>query len=397
MNNDIILKILGRDKELFLQDYKHSQEYLKNIISNSKIIVLGGAGSIGSSVVLELLKYNPFLLHIVDIDENNLVELVRNIRSSKVYNQSKFETFAIDISSSIFEKLVIDNNGYDIWMNFSALKHVRSEKDVYTLMRLIEVNVINTFTTINLAKISGAKKYFSVSTDKAANPINYMGASKRIMELVIGCSSNIDVTSARFGNVAFSNGSLLHGMTNRFNLKQPFVAPKDIKRFFLTPVEAARLSILATFISEPGNIYIPIINNSIIETDFMLIANNYLKYKGFNIKYVESEKEARDEIHNLIKDNKWPCYTFNSDTSGEKLRETFLSENEKIESTDLTEIGKINIANIENKNNIISFIESYNSLLNTNNLNHSMINSLIKILIKNFSHRDLGKNLDQKM
>ena len=148
---NIILKILGRDKELFLQDYKHSQEYLKNIISNSKIIVLGGAGSIGSSVVLELLKYNPFLLHIVDIDENNLVELVRNIRSSKVYNQSKFETFAIDISSSIFEKLVIDNNGYDIWMNFSAFKHVRSEKDVYTLMRLIEVNVINTFTTINLA------------------------------------------------------------------------------------------------------------------------------------------------------------------------------------------------------------------------------------------------------
>ena len=235
MNNDIILKILGRDKELFLQDYKHSQVF-KNIISNSKIIVLGGAGSIGSSVVLELLKYNPFLLHIVDIDENNLVELVRNIRSSKVYNQSKFETFAIDISSSIFEKLVIDN-GYDIWMNFSALKHVRSEKDVYTLMRLIEVNVINTFATINLAKISGAKKYFSVSTDKAANPNNYMGASKRIMELVIGCSSNIDVTSARFGNVAFSNGSLLHGMTNRFNLKQPFVAPKDIKDF-LTPVES---------------------------------------------------------------------------------------------------------------------------------------------------------------
>ena len=231
-----ILEMIGRTAPLFEFDISNHQKELEDLVSNNRFLVIGGAGSIGQSVTREIFKRNPLALHVVDISENNMVELVIDIRSTLGYIKGDFRTFAIDCSSNEYRALINSDKGYDYVLNLSALKHVRSEKDPFTLMRLIEVNILNTIKTIQIAKEQGAKKYFCVSTDKAANPVNMMGASKRIMEMFLMRESEfMEISTARFANVAFSDGSLLHGFNQRFAKRQPISAPNDIKRYFVTP------------------------------------------------------------------------------------------------------------------------------------------------------------------
>jgi FlaA1/EpsC-like NDP-sugar epimerase len=398
MKDSLVLNILGRKNSFIEKDYNYNLKNIKKIVKASRIIILGGSGSIGSAVVELLCKYDPLLLHVVDINENGLVELVRNIRSTIGYTSGEFKTFVMDIGHDDFKHFINKNKGYDIWMNFSALKHVRSEKDPYTLMRLIDVNIINTYKTLKLASKTNVKKYFSVSTDKAANPINLMGASKRIMEMILGeFSSEINTSSARFGNVAFSNGSLLHGMLNRFNNKQPFVAPKDIKRYFLTSTEAAKLSVLSTFMANNGELYIPKIELKKIEQSFPKIAENFLKHNGYEMYICSSEDEARNKIEKLIKEKKWPCYLFNTDTDGEKLEEIFIGKDEKIINKELNALQIIDIKNLTTLTKIEEFINSINNLRNSNLWSVKKASVLIKILIKDFKHYHTGKSLDSKM
>ena len=226
-----ILNLIGREKELFIEDINTFNEKLKIIVSSSSFLVIGGAGSIGQAVTKEIFKRNPKKLHVVDISENNMVELVRDIRSSFGYIDGDFATFALDIGSVEYDTFIKADGKYDYILNLSALKHVRSEKDPFTLMRMIDTNIFNTDKTLQQAMDNGTKKYFCVSTDKAANPVNMMGASKRIMEMfVMRKSKQIDVSMARFANVAFSDGSLLHSFNQRIQKNQPIVAPNDIKR-----------------------------------------------------------------------------------------------------------------------------------------------------------------------
>jgi len=241
-----ILKIIGREKELFINDIEDYNRELKDIIYRSSFLVIGGAGSIGQAVTKEIFKRNPQKLHVVDISENNLVELVRDIRSSFGYIDGEFKTFTLDIGSKIYDAFIENDGKYDYILNLSALKHVRSEKDIFTLMRMIDVNIFNTDKTLKQAIAKGTKKYFCVSTDKAANPVNMMGASKRIMEMFVHrSSSKIPVSMARFANVAFSDGSLLHGFNQRIQKGQPIVAPNDIKRYFVTPKESGELCLMS--------------------------------------------------------------------------------------------------------------------------------------------------------
>jgi FlaA1/EpsC-like NDP-sugar epimerase len=241
-----ILNIIGRDKELFSSDIESYQIKLLDTVSNSRFLVIGGAGSIGQAVTKEIFKRGPATLHVVDISENNMVELVRDIRSTIGYGEGEFRTFAIDCGGGEFEALVSTEGPYDYVFNLSALKHVRSESDPYTLMRMIMVNIFNTIKTLRLAKKMGATKYFCVSTDKAANPVNMMGASKRIMEMFLMRESlTQEISMARFANVAFSDGSLLHGFNQRFAKKQPFSAPNDVRRYFVTPQESGELCLLS--------------------------------------------------------------------------------------------------------------------------------------------------------
>jgi len=254
MNN--LLKLIGRDNELFIQDMANYEKKLLDIVSSSSFLVLGGAGSIGQSVVKEIFKRNPLKLHVVDISENNMVELVRDIRSSMGYINGDFKTFALDIGSVEYDALIESDGKYDYVLNLSALKHVRSEKDRFTLMRMIDVNVFNTDKTILQSIKNNTKRYFCVSTDKVTNPVNMMGASKRIMEMfLMRRSLDIEISTARFANVAFSDGSLLHGFNQRVEKNQPIVAPNDIKRYFITSKESGELCLMSCIFGNNRDIF----------------------------------------------------------------------------------------------------------------------------------------------
>ena len=278
-----------------------SEHELKEKITKSKFLVMGGAGSIGQAVCKEIFRRDPKLLHVINLSENNMVELVRDLRSTVGYGSGTFETFAIDCGSIEFNSLIESEGPYDYVFNLSALKHVRSEKDPYTLMRMISVNILNTIKTTKLANKMGAKKYFCVSTDKAANPVNMMGASKRIMEMFLMRESlNQNISMARFANVAFSDGSLLHGFNQRFSKKQPFAAPNDVRRYFVTPKESGELCLLSGLMGENRDIFFPKLSEKLHLIKFSDIAINYLKDRGYEPYECESENEARTNADELI-------------------------------------------------------------------------------------------------
>ena len=276
------LSMIGRDSALFYSDIATEENTLKSCVHESRFLVIGGAGTIGQAVTKEIFKRDPKLLHVVDISENNMVELVRDIRSTLGYGSGEFKTFALDCGHIEFEALMKNEGPYDYVFNLSALKHVRSEKDPYTLMRMIMVNIFNTIKTLQMAKEMGAKKYFCVSTDKAANPVNMMGASKRIMEMFLMRESlTQNISMARFANVAFSDGSLLHGFNQRFIKKQPLSAPNDVRRYFVTPQESGELCLLSALLGNNRDIFFPKLSEKLNLITFSDIAVHYLRERGY--------------------------------------------------------------------------------------------------------------------
>ena len=276
------LQLIGRTEQLITKDINSNKNKLSEIVSSSTFLVIGGAGSIGQAVTKEIFKRNPLKLHVVDISENNMVELVRDIRSSFGYIEGDFQTFALDIGSEEYDAFIEADGKYDYVLNLSALKHVRSEKDPFTLMRMINVNIFNTDKTIKQSIDKGVKKYFCVSTDKAANPVNMMGASKRIMEMfLMRRSKEIDISTARFANVAFSDGSLLHGFNQRIMKMQPIVAPNDIKRYFVIPEESGQLCLMSCIFGENRDIFFPKLSESLHLITFADIAVKYLNELGY--------------------------------------------------------------------------------------------------------------------
>jgi UDP-N-acetylglucosamine 4,6-dehydratase len=272
-----ILDLIGRAEPLFDADLDRVEDLLTKQVAASRFLVIGGAGSIGQAVVREIFRRKPAALHVVDISENNMVELVRDIRSTLGYIEGDFRTFAIDCGSVEFDALMRWSGGYDYILNLSALKHVRSEKDPFTLMRMVDVNILNTNHTLDFAKSQGSRKYFCVSTDKAANPVNMMGASKRIMEMfLMRHSLEIPISTARFANVAFSDGSLLHGFNQRFAKRQPLSAPQDVRRYFVTPQESGELCLMSCLLGDNRDILFPKLSEKLHLTTFAEIAVKYL-------------------------------------------------------------------------------------------------------------------------
>ena len=342
MDNNKILNLINRPLGLFNSDIIKFEKELCDIVGTSSFLVLGGAGSIGQSVVKEIFKRNPKKLHVVDINENNLTELVRDVRSSLGYIKGKFNTFALDIGSVEYDMFIQSDGQYDYVLNLSALKHVRSEEDPYTLMRMIDVNIFNTDKTIKQSIENNTKKYFCVSTDKATNPVNMMGASKYIMEMfLMNRSSKIKVSTARFANVAFSDGSLLHGFNKRIEKLQPIAAPKDIKRYFLTPQESGELCLMSCIFGENRNIFFPKLIEKLHLLSFQEIAIKYLKKKGYEAYICNSEDEARELVKTLPDQKKWPCLFTDSDTTGEKEIEEFFTEKETLDMGRFKNIGII--------------------------------------------------------
>ena len=393
-----ILKLIGRTAPLFDDDISSRRKELEALVSNSRFLVIGGAGSIGQAVTREIFKRNPLALHVVDISENNMVELVRDIRSTLGYIDGDFRTFAIDCGSNEYRALMNASEGYDYVLNLSALKHVRSEKDPFTLMRLIEVNILNTIKTVQMAKLQGAKKYFCVSTDKAANPVNMMGASKRIMEMfLMRESESIEISTARFANVAFSDGSLLHGFNQRFAKRQPISAPNDVRRYFVTPQESGELCLMSCLLGENRDIFFPKLSEQLHLTTFSDIAERYIENLGYEPYHCSTEEEARDRSDELIASKCWPCYFFKSDTSGEKDFEEFFTDNETLDMDRFKSLGVIKNEAGFDTNFLDNFIEVISELRNQQVWGKAPIVDLFNQMIPDFDHKETGKYLDGRM
>lgn len=391
-------KLLNRELNLFNEDLKKHESKICDEISKSSFLVIGGAGSIGSYTVKEIFRRNPRLLHVVDISENNLAELVRDLRSEFGYIEGEFKTFVIDVGSDIFDKFINDFEAYDYILNFSALKHVRSEKDPYTLMRMIEVNVINTIKTINLAIGRGVKKYFCVSTDKATNPINLMGASKRIMELFLVKYSNfIKISTARFANVAFSDGSLLSSFIHRVQKMQPIVAPDDIRRFFMTHEESAVLCLLSSIVGDNMEIFFPKLDPNRDSKTFWDIASKFLEIIGFEPYICSTEEEARRMAKILPQEGKWACYVSKTDTTGEKDIEEFYSSDDIIDFGRFKDIGVIKMRYEFDDEKLEFFVKKIESMRKRRVWTKIEIVELFEYLLPNFKHLETGKYLDDKM
>ena len=390
--------ILGRSKGLFDHDYTSSIPALTDCLLRAKILVIGGAGTIGRSVVMELLRFSPKSIHVVDCSENELVELIRNIRSSISTDDVSLQTFAIDYGGVEFRALVRSVGTYDYVFNLAALKHVRSERDPYTLMRLILVNIFNTRNSVRLLSDRNLKNYFCVSTDKAANPVNMMGASKRIMEMfMVNESYSQKITMARFANVTFSKGSLLDGFNNRLANNQPLSAPNDVSRYFISSQESGQLCLLSGLMGENLDIFFPKLTAEFDLQKFSDIAIRFLSAHGYDAYICSSEAEARDSATQLIAEKKWPCYFFSSDTTGEKEFEEFYTGQENIDLERFSTVGIVKFNDRIDNVQLVNFEQSIDSMIQRGEWSKSELVGLFNEILPDFKHVETGKNLDQKM
>lgn len=393
-----VLNLIGRKEELFVCDIAKHEQKLSEIVSASRFLVIGGAGSIGQAVTKEIFKRKPLKLHVVDISENNMVELVRDIRSSFGYIDGDFQTFALDCGSVEYDAFWNADGEYDYVLNLSALKHVRSEKDAYTMMRMIDVNIFNTVKTIQQSIEKGVKKYFCVSTDKAANPANMMGASKRIMEMyLMKYSEQINISTARFANVAFSDGSLLHGFNQRIQKRQPIVAPNDVKRYFVIPKESGELCLMSTIFGENRDIFFPKLSENLHLITFSEIAMRYLNDIGYKPYLCTSEDEARELVKTLPEKGQWPCLFTPSDTTGEKDFEEFFTENEVLDLERFRNLGIIKNEAVYDEKLIQHFTASIKKIKQTGHWTKEQLVALFFDMIPNFGYVEKGKYLDAKM
>jgi FlaA1/EpsC-like NDP-sugar epimerase len=379
----------------FISDLEEQSSLLSSKIKDKKMLIVGGAGTIGSSYIKQILKYKPSKLCVVDINENGLTELTRDLRSSNLLDfNPEYITYPVNLLSDTFDKVFFSDH-FDLVANFSAHKHVRSEKDKISVEALIKNNVYGAIKLLNLCADRPPKNFFSVSTDKAANPVNVMGASKSLMEkLILSKKNEFRVSTARFANVAFSNGSLLDGFIYRVQKQQPLSCPSDIKRFFVTPEQSGQICMLATFLGETGNIFFPKLDFHKDQIYFKDIALDFLKEKLLEPMLMNSEKEAKEfDINN--NPGKYPIYFFKTDTSGEKTYEEFYTEEEDFNIKKYDSLGFINTPEVE-----ICFEKvekDFDAIFDSSNSDKADIVKMINRYVPDFMHIETGKHLDQKM
>ncbi|MDE2184683.1 MAG: polysaccharide biosynthesis protein [Alphaproteobacteria bacterium] len=392
--------IIGRDRALFAQDVSHHGKLLSDAIRGSRVLLIGGAGSIGKEVAAQIFCRGPAALHIVDISENNLVELVRSLRSSVGYIEGETLFLPVDMGGIEFRSFVDSQQPYDHVLNLAALKHVRSEKDAYSLMRMIRTNVLHTRDTLAFARGGKARKYFAVSTDKAKNPANLMGATKRIMEDVLFREDgHTTVSTARFANVAFSDGSLLHGFRQRLALRQPISAPRDVRRYFMTGEESGLLCLCSLALGRSREIFFPKLDAEMSLLTFSAIAVRFLESEGYEPVEVSSEEEARAKAIELIPRRKWPCYFFGSDTSGEKPFEEFCSNDDAVDWSRFEDIGVITAPPLtaSQEARLDGFLSIVTRAIDRGNWTKAELVRAICDACPDLSHVDTGKYLDDKM
>ncbi len=390
--------VTKREKSFFSKDIMDNKDQLSKNIKGKSVLVIGGAGTIGSSFIKAILPFEPSKLVVVDYSENELTELTRDLRSD--YNKfipQDYITYPFDFGGEIFKKLFRGNN-FEIVACFAAHKHVRSEKDHLAIEAMVRNNVFNTNSLLALCNEQKPEHFFSVSTDKAANPVNVMGASKKIMEnILMSYTYDFKISTARFANVAFSNGSLLYGFNNRIMKRQPLSSPSDVKRYFVSPIESGQLCMLACILGESRDIFFPKLDETQMMT-FSSIAELYLRERGMEPDYCNSEEEARSKAKQWNPgDKRYPVFFFKSDTSGEKPFEEFFTMKDTVEMNQFSGLGVIKndfIPSIKDREKILTEFEE---LFERGDINKVQIVNLINKHLPDFKHIETGKSLDQKM
>ncbi len=399
LNKFIADSVTFRPVSMFAPDIEANKDTLSKEIKNKKVCVIGGAGSIGSSFIKAILRFEPKSVVIVDLNENGLAELVRDVRSTEgLYVPDEFRCYTLNFADPIFERIFREEKGFDIVANFSAHKHVRSEKDRYSVQALVENNDIKAKKLMDLLTVYPPEHFFCVSTDKAANPVNIMGASKRIMEdLVMAYNKYFKVTTARFANVAFSNGSLPDGWIHRLQKKQPLAAPSDVKRYFVSPEESGQICMLACILGKPGEVFFPKLGEDQMLT-FSSICDDFVKAEGFSKKECGSDAEAKHYASEMDYDSDiYPVVYFVSDTTGEKAYEEFYVPGEKIDMQRFQSLGVVEQTTRHNMDEVNEFFCNLESLFQKDDFTKAQVVEAIKTFIPNFEHEEKGKNLDQKM
>ena len=392
-------RVTFRPVSMFVGDIEANKDTLTREIKGKKVCVIGGAGSIGSSFIKAVLRFKPKSVVVVDLNENGLAELVRDVRSTEgLFVPNEFRCYTLNFADSIFERIFREEKGFDIVANFSAHKHVRSEKDRYSVQALIENNDIKAKKLMDLLCEFPPKHFFCVSTDKAANPVNIMGASKRIMEdLVMAYNKHFKVTTARFANVAFSNGSLPDGWIHRLQKKQPLAAPSDVKRYFVSPEESGQICMLACILGKSGEVFFPKLGEDQMLT-FSSICDSFIKSEGFTKKECSSDEEAKRYSAEMDYDNDiYPVVYFKSDTTGEKAYEEFYVPGEKINMERFKALGVVEETTRRPLSEVNAFFEKLEGIFHKDDFTKVQVVEAIKEFIPNFEHEEKGKNLDQKM
>ncbi|RGR76266.1 nucleoside-diphosphate sugar epimerase [Holdemania filiformis] len=391
--------VINRSQSMFREDILNFYKHLRDKIEGKTVLVIGGAGSIGSSFIKAVLPFQPSSLIVVDTNENALAELTRDLRSTKgMYVPNEYIPYPMDFASPVFEKMFRHHGGFDIVGNFSAHKHVRSEKDIYSVEALIQNNVLHAKKLLDLLAEFPPEEYFCVSTDKAANPINIMGASKRIMEdLIFSYSDKFPVKTARFANVAFSNGSLPAGFLQRIAKLQPISAPSDVKRYFVSPEESGQICMLSCILGENRAIFFPKLEEAQMMT-FDAIATNLLREYGYEILKCNSDQEAIDKSADLKNGSKlYPVHYEVSDTSGEKAFEEFYTDEEAVDMDRFKALGVITDKKICDRDRLYHLLDSLENAFESDHIDKVKIVGLISEYLPNFSHIETGKSLDSKM
>lgn len=396
--NKFVLDYLKREESLFSKDLVNNGSQLNDSIQGKSLMVIGGAGTIGSSFIKAAMRFMPARLVVVDMNENGLTELVRDLRSiDGQYIPEDFVTYPLSFNSPAFRKLFIAHGPFDIVANFAAHKHVRSEKDIYSIEALIENNLVKAKGLLDLLVEYPPQHFFCVSTDKAANPVNIMGASKKMMEeLILSYGDKIKVSTARFANVAFSNGSLLEGFLKRIEKEQPLSCPSDVKRFFVSPQESGEICLMACVLGKNREIFFPKLD---MEKDLIKFADIYpvlLNKFGYKPVIFDSDFEARKNI-SLIKEGKYPVYVFETNTSGEKLFEEFYTEEEDFDLEKYNALGVISKSPTYKAEQFDVIFEELYNLLENPKLEKSQIVDWLKKYIPEFQHIETGLGLDKKM
>lgn len=392
-------KVTKRSRSMFIRDIESNREVLNSKISGKSVLVIGGAGSIGSSFIRALLPFKPASLVVVDTNENALAELTRDLRSTKgLYIPEDYLPYPMDFSSPVFEKMFRHHGGFDIVGNFSAHKHVRSEKDIYSVEALLQNNVLHAKLLLDLLGEYPPEEYFCVSTDKAANPVNIMGASKRIMEDVIfSYSDRFPVKTARFANVAFSNGSLPAGFIARISKLQPLSAPSDVRRYFVSPEESGQICLLSCILGENRAIFFPKLEEAQMMT-FDAIGSELLKAYGYEVLECASDNEAIEKAEELKNGSKlYPVHYSVSDTSGEKPFEEFVTDEETADMDRFVSLGVITGKTIPDKQKIDELFIKLNDAFEKPDTTKKEVVAIMQTYLPGFAHIETGRSLDSKM